>query len=62
MSEKLPKKEGIPSEVRSWSDFVGGRPLSNMTSDYPCIGMVHMDRKRLPWRGWRKKYIPNLRG
>ncbi|EGD96021.1 carbamoyl-phosphate synthase [Trichophyton tonsurans CBS 112818] len=23
MSEKLPKKEGIPSEVRSWSDFVG---------------------------------------
>ncbi|KAF2750709.1 carbamoyl-phosphate synthase [Sporormia fimetaria CBS 119925] len=27
MSEKLPKKEGIPSEVRSWSDFVGGRPL-----------------------------------
>jgi carbamoyl-phosphate synthase large subunit len=27
MAEKLPKKEGIPSEVRSWSDFVGGRPL-----------------------------------
>jgi carbamoyl-phosphate synthase large subunit len=27
MSEKLPKKEGIPSEVRSWSDFVGGRAL-----------------------------------
>ncbi|KAJ4296269.1 carbamoyl-phosphate synthase (glutamine-hydrolyzing) cpa2 [Kalmusia sp. IMI 367209] len=27
MSEKLPKKEGIPSEVRPWSDFVGGRPL-----------------------------------
>ncbi|RMZ66621.1 carbamoyl-phosphate synthase arginine-specific large chain [Pyrenophora seminiperda CCB06] len=27
MSEKLPKKDGIPSEVRSWSDFVGGRPL-----------------------------------
>ncbi|KAH8732928.1 hypothetical protein GQ44DRAFT_721167 [Phaeosphaeriaceae sp. PMI808] len=27
MSEKLPKKEGIPSEVRSWSDFVGGRSL-----------------------------------
>ncbi|KAF3046522.1 carbamoyl-phosphate synthase (glutamine-hydrolyzing) cpa2 [Didymella heteroderae] len=27
MSEKLPKKEGIPSEVRTWSEFVGGRPL-----------------------------------
>ena len=27
MNEKLPLKEGIPSEVRSWSDFVGGRPL-----------------------------------
>ncbi|KAF2459874.1 carbamoyl-phosphate synthase arginine-specific large chain [Lineolata rhizophorae] len=27
MSEKLPVKEGIPSEVRSWSEFVGGRPL-----------------------------------
>ncbi|PGH18487.1 carbamoyl-phosphate synthase arginine-specific large chain [Polytolypa hystricis UAMH7299] len=25
MSEKLPRKEGIPSEVRSWSDFVGGK-------------------------------------
>ncbi|KAJ4345707.1 carbamoyl-phosphate synthase (glutamine-hydrolyzing) cpa2 [Didymosphaeria variabile] len=27
MKEKLPKPEGIPSEVRPWSDFVGGRPL-----------------------------------
>lgn len=27
MAAKLPKKEGIPSEVRSWSDFVGGKPL-----------------------------------
>lgn len=27
MSEKLPKKEGIPSEVRPWSDYIGGRPL-----------------------------------
>jgi carbamoyl-phosphate synthase large subunit len=27
MSEKLPKKDGIPSEVRPWSDFIGGRPL-----------------------------------
>ncbi|KAI5240642.1 carbamoyl-phosphate synthase large subunit [Aureobasidium subglaciale] len=27
MSEKLPKAEGIPSEVRPWADFVGGRPL-----------------------------------
>ncbi|KAF2118375.1 hypothetical protein BDV96DRAFT_488367 [Lophiotrema nucula] len=26
MSEKLPKEEGIPSEVRSWSEFVGSRP------------------------------------
>ncbi|EQL36833.1 carbamoyl-phosphate synthase arginine-specific large chain [Blastomyces gilchristii SLH14081] len=25
MSEKLPRKEGIPSEVRSWSNFVGGK-------------------------------------
>ena len=24
MSEKLPRKEGIPSEVRRWSDFIGG--------------------------------------
>ncbi|OBR15492.1 Carbamoyl-phosphate synthase [Colletotrichum higginsianum IMI 349063] len=27
MSEKLPRKEGIPSEVRRWSDFLGGKPL-----------------------------------
>jgi carbamoyl-phosphate synthase large subunit len=27
MSVKLPKKEGIPSEVRRWSDFIGGKPL-----------------------------------
>ncbi|KAF2797633.1 carbamoyl-phosphate synthase [Melanomma pulvis-pyrius CBS 109.77] len=27
MSEKLPKKDGIPTEVRPWSDFIGGRPL-----------------------------------
>ncbi|KAF7545823.1 hypothetical protein G7Z17_g8886 [Cylindrodendrum hubeiense] len=27
MSEKLPRSEGIPSEVRQWSDFIGGKPL-----------------------------------
>jgi carbamoyl-phosphate synthase large subunit len=27
MSEKLPRQEGIPSEVRRWSDFIGGKPL-----------------------------------
>lgn len=27
MSEKLPQKEGIPSEVRRWSEFIGGKPL-----------------------------------
>ncbi|RCI15625.1 hypothetical protein L249_3355 [Ophiocordyceps polyrhachis-furcata BCC 54312] len=27
MSEKLPRKEGIPSEVRRWSEFIGGKPL-----------------------------------
>lgn len=27
MSEKLPKEEGIPSEVRPWADFVGTRQL-----------------------------------
>ncbi|KAH0392371.1 hypothetical protein KCU89_g13516, partial [Aureobasidium melanogenum] len=27
MSEKLPKPEGIPSEVRPWASFIGGRPL-----------------------------------
>lgn len=27
MSEKLPRKEGIPSEVRRWSDFVGNKDL-----------------------------------
>lgn len=27
MSEKLPKTEGIPKEVRRWSDFIGGKPL-----------------------------------
>ncbi|GAP86173.2 putative carbamoyl-phosphate synthase arginine-specific large chain [Rosellinia necatrix] len=27
MSQKLPRKEGIPSEVRPWSDFIGGKPL-----------------------------------
>ncbi|PYH47592.1 carbamoyl-phosphate synthase (glutamine-hydrolyzing) CPA2 [Aspergillus saccharolyticus JOP 1030-1] len=27
MSQKLPRQEGIPSEVRTWSDFVGGKLL-----------------------------------
>ncbi|KAF7554666.1 hypothetical protein G7046_g6755 [Stylonectria norvegica] len=27
MSEKLPREKGIPSEVRRWSDFLGGKPL-----------------------------------
>ncbi|KAH8177687.1 carbamoyl-phosphate synthase L chain, ATP binding domain-containing protein [Sarocladium implicatum] len=27
MSEKLPRKEGIPSEVRRWSEFIDGKPL-----------------------------------
>ncbi|RYP56555.1 hypothetical protein DL771_011874 [Monosporascus sp. 5C6A] len=27
MSEKLPRKEGMPSEVRRWSEFLGGKPL-----------------------------------
>ncbi|KAJ5787722.1 ATP-grasp fold subdomain 1 [Penicillium paradoxum] len=27
MSEKLPRTDGIPSEVRTWSDFVGGKAL-----------------------------------
>ncbi|KAI1804031.1 putative carbamoyl-phosphate synthase arginine-specific large chain [Daldinia bambusicola] len=27
MNEKLPRKEGIPSEVRRWSEFLGGKPL-----------------------------------
>jgi len=27
MSVKLPKPEGIPAEVRRWSDFIGGKPL-----------------------------------
>ena len=27
MSEKLPAPEGIPSEVRRWSEFIGGKPL-----------------------------------
>ncbi|KAK7745299.1 carbamoyl-phosphate synthase (glutamine-hydrolyzing) cpa2 [Cytospora paraplurivora] len=27
MSEKLPRPEGIPSEVRPWSDFLKGKPL-----------------------------------
>ncbi|KFA64119.1 hypothetical protein S40285_00854 [Stachybotrys chlorohalonatus IBT 40285] len=27
MSEKLPRKGGMPSEVRAWSDFIGGKPL-----------------------------------
>ncbi|KAL2134021.1 hypothetical protein VTI74DRAFT_1185 [Chaetomium olivicolor] len=27
MAEKLPRREGIPSEVRRWSDFLGGKPL-----------------------------------
>ncbi|PSK60846.1 Carbamoyl-phosphate synthase arginine-specific large chain [Elsinoe australis] len=27
MNAKLPKKEGVPSEVRRWSDFIGGKPL-----------------------------------
>ncbi|KAJ4173558.1 carbamoyl-phosphate synthase (glutamine-hydrolyzing) cpa2 [Fusarium falciforme] len=27
MSEKLPRPEGIPAEVRRWSDFIHGKPL-----------------------------------
>ncbi|RDA93145.1 hypothetical protein CP533_4094 [Ophiocordyceps camponoti-saundersi (nom. inval.)] len=27
MNQKLPRKEGIPSEVRRWSEFIGGKPL-----------------------------------
>jgi hypothetical protein len=27
LSEKLPRKEGIPSEVQSWSEFTGGKLL-----------------------------------
>ncbi|PKS06636.1 hypothetical protein jhhlp_007386 [Lomentospora prolificans] len=27
MKEKLPRGEGIPSEVRRWSEFIGGKPL-----------------------------------
>ncbi|KAI9745230.1 MAG: carbamoyl-phosphate synthase (glutamine-hydrolyzing) cpa2 [Claussenomyces sp. TS43310] len=27
MNEKLPRPEGIPGEVRRWSDFIGGKPL-----------------------------------
>ncbi|KAJ1331365.1 carbamoyl-phosphate synthase [Microdochium nivale] len=27
MSEKLPRKDGIPPEVRRWSEFIGGKPL-----------------------------------
>ncbi|TAQ86525.1 hypothetical protein B7494_g5139 [Chlorociboria aeruginascens] len=27
MNAKLPRKEGIPGEVRRWSDFIGGKPL-----------------------------------
>ncbi|KAI9682876.1 MAG: carbamoyl-phosphate synthase (glutamine-hydrolyzing) cpa2 [Trizodia sp. TS-e1964] len=27
LSEKLPRKVGIPNEVRRWSDFIGGKPL-----------------------------------
>lgn len=27
LKEKIPIKEGIPSEVKSWSEFIGGKPL-----------------------------------
>ena len=27
MNRYLPKKEGIPGEVRRWSEFLGGKPL-----------------------------------
>jgi len=27
MNEKLPRQEGIPPEVRSWSDFAGGKMM-----------------------------------
>ncbi|OAA63677.1 Carbamoyl-phosphate synthase, large subunit [Niveomyces insectorum RCEF 264] len=27
LSEKLPRPEGIPPEVRRWSEFIGGKPL-----------------------------------
>jgi carbamoyl-phosphate synthase large subunit len=27
MNSKLPRKEGVPGEVRRWSDFIGGKPL-----------------------------------
>ncbi|TGZ81855.1 carbamoyl-phosphate synthase [Ascodesmis nigricans] len=27
LKEKLPKVEGVPNEVRRWSEFIGGKPL-----------------------------------
>jgi len=27
LKEKTPVKEGIPDEVKSWSEFIGGKPL-----------------------------------
>jgi len=27
LKEKLPLKEGVPNEVRRWSEFIGGKPL-----------------------------------
>lgn len=27
MNEKMPRADGIPSEVRTWSNFVGGKAL-----------------------------------
>ncbi|KAL8388411.1 hypothetical protein RB595_009264 [Gaeumannomyces hyphopodioides] len=27
MSKKLPRQDGIPTEVRRWSEFIGGKPL-----------------------------------
>jgi len=27
LSEKLPLGEGIPAEVKRWSEFIGGKPL-----------------------------------
>lgn len=27
MNAKLPRKGGIPSEVRSWAEFVGGKMM-----------------------------------
>ncbi|KFY39514.1 hypothetical protein V494_03947 [Pseudogymnoascus sp. VKM F-4513 (FW-928)] len=56
MSEKLPRKEGIPGEVRRWSDFIGGKPLTKPESRGYHASLSYDEMGRPIWDIWAEKF------